>query len=360
MIRLKSVAAKRTPRWASFKIPAAILAGAAALPTPSLAVRWAPPQHQLPVDRSIPDWNPASLTIAPGEELISVGGDSVDEITFACIKRFGRQYPALSVTMDARASKFGMPALIEGRAHMVPLGRNVFPAEMKSFVEKFGYPPTAIRVATGSISVIGQTATAVVLVAKENPIKGLSFAQLDAIYSKTRKRGHAAANTWGDLGLTGAWASRPIHPFGIRPPWGIEQSVRELILQDGEWSDKIDYVAGPNELTLAAKKIEVDTGGITYAWLPNVTPGVRVVPLAETEGGRFFMPTPSNIYSHQYPLSDYIYIVVNRRPHMPLEPKVLEFLKLVLSRQGQEIVAKRGIFIPLTPDIVKQESIKLQ
>jgi phosphate transport system substrate-binding protein len=101
-------------------------------------------------------------------------------------------------------------------------------------------------------------------------------------------------------------------------------------------------------------------GGLTYALLSNVTPNVKVVPLADKEGEPFLAPTVANVYSHRYPLSRYVYIFVNRPPGKPLEPKIKEFLKLVLSREGQDVVAKEGVYIPLTPEVVREELARLE
>src|SRR6202022_4539963 len=167
------------------------------------ALKYAAAEHHLSVDSSMPSWKPGELKVVPEEDLNLVGADVMDEITLGWVKLFRKAYPKLSVTMEARASGTGGPALTEGRAHLAPVGRELLPPEEKAFVEKFGYKPLAIRVATGSLGSLGKTATAVVFVDKENPIKGLTMPQLDAIYSKTRTRGHPDVRTWGDLGLTG-------------------------------------------------------------------------------------------------------------------------------------------------------------
>jgi phosphate transport system substrate-binding protein len=265
--------------------------------------------------------------------------------------------------MEARASGTGGPALTEARAHLAPVGRELLPPEEKAFVDKFGYKPFAIRVATGSVGSLGKTATSVVLVDKDNPLKGLTMAQLDAIYSKTRLRGHADIKTWSDLGLKGEWAARPIHLYGLKPINGIEQFLKQRLLLGGEYKDDIQFVKGKgftHAFTVAAEEMGQKPGGLTYALLANVTPNVKVVPLADKEGDPFLDPNVENVYSHKYPLSRYVYIFVNRPPGKPLEPKVKEFLRLVLSREGQDVVAKEGVYIPLTPEVVREELTKLE
>src|SRR5947199_111367 len=186
--------------------------------------------------------------------------------------------------------------------------------------------------------------------------------QLDAIYSKTRRRGHADIRTWGDLGLNGEWAARPIHLYGLKPVNGIEQFLKQRLLLGGEYRDGIEFVKGKgftHAFTVAAEDMAHKPGGLTYALLSNVTPNVKVLPIAPKEGAPYVAPTLENVYSHAYPLSRYVYIYVNRPPGKPLEPKVKQFLELVLSREGQDVVAAEGVYIPLTPETVREERAKL-
>jgi phosphate transport system substrate-binding protein len=349
------------PKTTGLRLALAV-AVAALFSVPAAALKYAPVQHHLPVDPSIPAWQPGPLETEPEEEFNVVGADVMDEMTLGWVKLFRQAYPKLSVTMEARASGAGAPGLIEGRAHVAPVGRELLPAEEKAFVDKFGYEPLAIRVATGSVSSLGKTASTIVLVDKDNPIQGLTFAQLDAIYSKTRKRGHADIKTWGDLGLKGEWARRPIHLYGLKPPNGIEWYFKNRVMLGGDWKDGIENVKGQgftHAFTVAAHDMALHPGGLTYALLANVTPDVKVVPIAENDHESFVAPTTESVASHQYPLSRYVYIFVNRPPGKPLEPKVKEFLKLVLSREGQQQVADDGVYIPLNADVVREELRKL-
>lgn len=329
----------------------------------AFALKYAAVEHHIPADPSLPVWTPGPVTTVPEEELNLVGADIMDEITLGWIKLFRPAYPRLSVTMEARASGSGVPALTAGIAHLAPVGREALPKEHDAFVKKFGYEPFAIKVATGSLGSLGKTATSIILVAKSNPIPGLTFKQLDQIYSKSHKRGGEAITTWGQLGLTGEWADRPIHLYGLRPPNGIEQFVKWKVLDNGEWRDGIQNVKGQgftHAFTVASNDMHTQLGGLTYALLANVTPDVRVVPLAEKDGDPFIAPTIDTVYHHTYPLSRYVYIYVNRPPGTKLEPKIKEFLKCVLSKQGQDVVAEEGVFMPLLPEVVKEELAKLE
>ncbi len=337
-------------------------AALALLATPAFALKFAAIEHHLKADPALPKWTPGPVTVQPEEEFNLVGADIMDEITLGWVKLMREAYPRLSVTMEARASGSGVNALTAGIAHAAPVGREALPAEHDAFVKKFGYEPFAIKVATGSLGSLGKTATSIILVAKDNPIKGLTYKQLDQIYSKSHKRGGGDITTWGELGLTGEWANRPIHTYGLKPPNGIEQFVKWKVLQNGEWRDGIQNVKGQgfiHAFTVASNDMHTQIGGLTYALLANVTPDVRVVPLAEKDGDPFIMPTIDTVYHHTYPLSRYVYIYLNRPPGTALEPKTKEFLKLVLSKQGQDIVAAEGVFMPLLPEVVQEELAKL-
>jgi phosphate transport system substrate-binding protein len=342
-------------------ISLAAIVASMVMASPAFALKYAAVEHQLKVDPAIPSWKPGELTTVPEEEITVVGADVMDEISLGWAKIFRKAYPRLSVTLDLRASGAGAPGLING-SHIAPVGREMLPAEEKAFVDKFGYEPFRIKVATGSVGSLGKTATSIVLVDKDNPIKGLTLAELDAIYSKTRNRGHADINTWGDLGLGGEWATRPIHKYGLKAPNGIEWFIKIEVLQMGDYKDDIQFVKGKgftHAFNVAAEDMTANPGGITYALLANKTPNVKVVPLAEKAGQPFVAPTLENVYSHKYPLSRYVYIYVNRKPGDALEPKVKEFLRAVLSREGQDVVAKEGVYIPLTPQVVLEELKKL-
>ncbi|MBS0514484.1 MAG: substrate-binding domain-containing protein [Proteobacteria bacterium] len=357
-----------TRRVKALALAAACTAALAAVFSPSaFALKYAAVEHHLKVDPAMPTWTPAQVATVPEEELALVGADVMDELCLGWAKIFRKAYPHLSVVLDLRASGAGAPGLIAGAkapdSVIAPVGREMLPAEEKAFVDKFGYEPFRIKVATGSLGSLGKTATSIMLVDKDNPIKGLSLAQLDAMYSTTRKRGDADIKTWGDLGLTGKWATLPVHKYGLKAPNGIEWFFKINVMDMGDYKNDIEFVKGKgftHAFNVAAEDMAKNPGGITYAMLANVEPNVKVVPLSVKDGGPYIAPTLETVYDHSYPLSRFVYIYVNRKPGTPLEPKVKEFLKMVLSKQGQEVVAQEGVYIPLQPKVVKEELAKLE
>lgn len=346
--------------WARQTLLAAV--ATLALVPAAWALKYAEPAHDMKPDPEIPVWRPAPLELEPEESLAIVGADIMDEMTLGWVKMMRHAYPKLSVTMEARASGTGGPGLTAGMSDLAPVGRELLPAEHEAFVAKFGYEPTAIRVATGSVASLGKTAASIIMVDADNPIECLSLGQLDGIYSSERRRGGPAIRTWGDLGLKGEWARRPIHLYGLRRPNGIEQYFQQAVLLGGPYRDDIEFVKGKgftHAFNVAADLMKERPGGLTYALLANVQPNTRVVPLSAENGGNCVLPTTKTIYDHSYPLSRYVYVFVNKAPGKPVEPKIKEFLRAILSWEGQLQVAKDRVFLPLQPEVVREELRKV-
>jgi phosphate transport system substrate-binding protein len=319
------------------------------------------------VDPAVPTWKPAPVTSEHEDELRLVGADTLDEICFGWAKIFRRTYPDLSVTLALAGTDEAMPGLVNAKADLAPTGHEMVGDDEKAFIDKFGYEPFGIKVATGSLLSPAVISTMVVVVDRDNPIQHLSFAELDAIYSTSRKRGHADIRTWGDLGLTGAWHDRPIHTYGVRPQNGIAWFFNLNVMQRGEWKSQVEVVKGSKDASgtfvssfnVVAREMQAHPGGLSYSLLKDVKPNQRIVPISDKDGGPFVLPTRENVYGHQYPFSRFVYIYVNRKPGTALEPKVKEFLRMVLSQQGQGVIAQEGVHMPLTPAVLKEELAKL-
>lgn len=326
------------------------------------ALKYAKREHNIQADRSLPVWVPAKVETQPEEEFNVVGADIMDEMTLGWVKMMRKAYPRLSVTLEARASGSGGPALTNGIAHAAPVGRELLPAEENAFVAKFGYKPVAIRVATGSAGSLGKTAASIIMVDKDNPVRCLSLTQLDSIYSRTRLRGGADITTWGQAGVTGPLAAKPIHLYGLRHPNGIEWYFKNMVMNGGEYREGIQFVKGKgftHAFNVAAEDMAKNPGGLTYALMANVMPNTKVVPLSVETGGRCVAPTVQSVYDHSYPLSRYVYVFVHKVPGKPLEPKTKEFLRAILSLEGQQHVAADGVFLPLQPHVVREELAKV-
>ena len=295
-------------------------------------------------------------------QLSSVGADTMESLMKLWIEGFTDIYPDVHFTMEAKASGTAAPALISGAAQLGPVAREMLPSEEDAFREKYGYPPTPIAVAGGSYRTPGFTHAIAFFVNKQNPITKLSFAQLDAMFSKTRKRGYKEdITTWGQLGLTGEWADAPIHLYGLIRPNGIAHFLQIRILQGGEYKDGIhEYttVGSLPALDAIAQEIGKDRLGIGYSGLSSLTSDVKAVALTKENAGPYYVGTFEEVVSQKYPLSRFIYIYVNRSPGKPFNPLVREFLKFALSNQGQQAVVKQGVFLPLPAEILSRERAK--
>jgi len=213
-------------------------------------------------------------------------------------------------------------------------------------------------VAGGSYRTPGKTHAIAFFVNEQNPIRQLSFSQIEAIYSTTGK-----LTKWGDVGATGEWADKPIHLWGLIRPNGIAHFLQDRVLKGGEWKSGIEErttVGSLAALDATNMGVAKDPYAINYAGFGNAMPGVKTVALAARDGGPYYQGTFQEVLEQQYPLSRVIYIYINKAPGKPIDPNVREFLRFALSAAGQEDVVKEGIFLPLPPSMVQAELAKLK
>lgn len=280
--------------------------------------------------------------------LSSIGSDTLANLMTMWTEEFKRQYPNVNIQVQAAGSSTAPPALTEGTASFGPMSRAMKDKEIEAFEARHGYKPTAVRVAIDALAVY---------VHKDNPLESLTIPEVDAIFSVTRRCGHPESiDTWGQLGLTGGWANRPIQLYGRNSVSGTYGYFKEVALCSGDFKNGVNEQPGSASVVQA---VSSSLNGIGYSGIGYVTSGVRAVPLAEYEDAPAVEATPENALSGEYPLSRYLYIYVNKRPGTPLAPLEQEFLKLVLSRTGQEVVSKDG-YVPLSARLVERERRKLQ
>jgi len=189
---------------------------------------------------------------------------------------------------------------------------------------------------------------------KDNPLEKLTLAQVDAAFSKTRRRGGKNVANWGDLGLSGDWASRPISLYGRNSASGTYGFFKEHTLKNGDYRDTVKEQPGSASVV---QGVTEDRFGMGYSGIGYKTSGVKVLALAEADA--FSAGSYDDVKSGKYPLSRYLFIYVNRAPGKPLDPLVKEYLKLILSKEGQEVVVKDG-YLPLPASIVTEELKKLE
>jgi phosphate transport system substrate-binding protein len=277
----------------------------------------------------------------------SVGSDTMNNLMTLWAEQFKKMYPNVPVEIEGKGSSTAPPALCEGAANFGPMSRTMKDKEQDAFEKRFGYKPSCVRAAIDMLAVF---------VHKDNPIakKGLSLEQLDAIFSKTRKSGAPDdITTWGQLGLTGEWAAKPISLYGRNSASGTYGFFKDHALFKGDYKDSVKEQPGSASVV---QGVASDRYGIGYSGIGYRTADVAVVPLAPKKGARPVPATPENVSG--YPLARFLHIYVNARPGSDLDPLRGEFLKLIFSRQGQEAVVKDG-FMPISAGIAGMDLGKL-
>jgi len=314
-----------------------------------------------PLDPHLPIYKPVKQLAG---NIRMVGADTVEGVAQAWIEGFTKLYPEVHVTLDAKTVTPGVVALMDGTADLIPIAREPLPKEEVAFERKFGRAPFAVEVGGGPYRMPGKSPAIVFYVNKANPVDKLTLAQLDAVISSARKRGYKEdITTWGQLGATGEYAKAPIHIYGIKRPNGIPHFVELRVSLGGEFRDTTRELVSDSGLRVlykVAQSVADDPYGIGYGSLLHMGPETKALAVAEKEGGVYYQPTFENVLNRRYPLSRPIYIYLNRAPGQPLDPKVYEFLKYVLSRQGQEAVVKENIFLPLSAEAARRELNKLK
>ncbi len=297
------------------------------------------------VDAGVPEYQ---RTSGVSGNLSSVGSDTLANLMTLWAEEYKRLYPNVNIQIQAAGSSTAPPALTEGTSNLGPMSRKMKDKERDAFEKKYGYKPTAIPVAIDALAVY---------VNKDNPIKGLTIPQVDAIFSSTRKCGYPEDITrWGQVGLTGAWADRPIQLYGRNSVSGTYGYFKKKALCKGDYKNNVNEQPGSASVV---QSVTSSLNGIGYSGIGYKTSGVKAVALTKKEGRPFIEATPENAVSGKYPLARFLYIYVNKAPNKPLPPLEGEFLKMVLSKVGQNVVIKDG-YIPLPAKVVEKSLAKLQ
>jgi len=297
----------------------------------------------LAVDKDLPEYNKVS---GISGNLSSVGSDTLANMMTFWAEDFKRTYPNVNIQIQAAGSSTAPPALTEATSNLGPMSRKMKSREIEAFEKRFGYKPTAVRVAIDALAVF---------VHKDNPIKGLRIDQVDAIFSNNRKCGaNKDADRWGDLGLTGDWKGKDIQLYGRNSVSGTYGYFKKKALCKGDFKNSVNEQPGSASVV---QSVSASLNGIGYSGIGYKTSGVRALALSK-KGDNYVEANMANAISKKYPLSRFLYVYVNKHPNKALAPMDAEFLKMVLSQSGQKIVEKDG-YIPLPSSVVKKELKKL-
>jgi phosphate transport system substrate-binding protein len=279
------------------------------------------------VDDNLPEYKPVS---GISGKLSSVGSDTLNNLMTYWAEEFKNIYPNVSVEIEGKGSSTAPPALIAGTSQLGPMSRKMKAEEVDAFEKKYGYKPRIVAVAIDALAVY---------VNKDNPIQSLTLQQIDSIFSSTRKRGGQPITTWGQLGLTGEWATKPISLYGRNSASGTYAFFKEHTMLNGDYKGSVKEQPGSASVV---QGVEKELGGIGYSGIGYRTSGVRPVPIVDKAGP--VEATQANAESFKYPIARYLYIYINANPSASPDPLVKEFIRFVLSKQGQQDTAKDGYF----------------
>ncbi len=275
--------------------------------------------------------------------LKSVGSDTLNNVMTLWAESFNKEYPNVKVEIEGKGSGTAPPALISGAAQFAPMSRPMKAGEIDDFEKKYGYKPTGIRVAVDALAVF---------VNKDNPIKCLSFAQADAIFSKTRLMGGKEdIKTWSQVGVTGEWANKPISMYGRNSASGTYGYFKEVVMENGDFKDSVKEQAGSSAVVQA---IASDKFAIGYSGVGYKTADVKAIEIKAKDNGTCYDGSPENAYKGDYPITRFLYVYMNRKPGAPMEPLRNEFVKFIFSKQGQTGVLKDGYY-PIPSAIAFQD-----
>ena len=294
---------------------------------------------QVKVDERLPEYKTVQ---GVSGTIKSVGSDTLNNLMTLWAEKFKEKYPNVQVEIEGKGSSTAPPALIAGASNFGPMSRKMKDAEVDEFEKKFGYKPVAVKTSIDMLAVY---------VNKDNPIakSGLSMPQVDAIFSKTRKGGHSSdIGTWGQAGLSGAWSNSPISLYGRNSASGTYGYFKKHALFKGDYKDSVKEQPGSSSVV---QGVASDKNGIGYSGLGYKTADVATVPLAKKDGGKFIPASPDSVAD--YPLARFLLVYVNKQPGKDLDPLRREFVKLIFSQEGQEVVVKDG-YLPVSYEIAKQ------
>jgi len=294
---------------------------------------------QVQVDPALPHYKPVQ---GVSGSIKSVGSDTLNNLMTLWTEGFKKIYPNIQIEIEGKGSSTAPPALIAGTSNFGPMSRKMKDKELDEFEGKFGYKPIALPTSIDMLAVFAN---------KDNPVKGLTLPQLDAIFSKTRKLGLSEDITnWGQLGLKGEWSTLPISLYGRNAASGTYGYFKKHALGKGDYRDSVKEQPGSSAVV---QGVASDKGGLGYSGIGYKTADVIAVPLARDASSQMIPATPEYAYTGEYPLARFLYIYVNHKPGSDLDPLRREFIKYVFSAQGQEDVVKDGYF-PVTAKIARE------
>jgi phosphate transport system substrate-binding protein len=296
-------------------------------------------------------------------------------------KAFAKYQRGIKISWYLPTSAAAFAALYYNQADLV-MGHKPGFYDLLAFQRIMGHDPVEFTAVTGSYDVAGWENATVILVSKNSPLKGITLKQIDGVFGAARDGGWAGTNfrpdwargpesnirTWGQLGLTGSAAAKPINVYGFNLRYNTATDFSDKYLHASDkWNENIHgfaHIVKPDghryiEADQITDALAADPYGIGYNRFRGERPGVRRIPVAAKDGGPYVEPTIENVQNRTYPLFNEAYFYTDVKPGTKMNPMVREFVKFVLSQEGQEEVQRDGKYLPLTADVVREQLKKL-
>lgn len=289
------------------------------------------------VDPNLPDYETVS---GVSGNLTSIGSDTLNNLMTLWAEAFQGYYPNVNIQIQGAGSSTAPPAMAEGTANFGPMSREMKDGEQQAFEKQYGYKATGVGVAIDALAVF---------VNKDNPIKGMSIEQVDSVFSVTRSCGGEDITRWGQLGLTGEWANRPVQLYGRNSVSGTYGYFKDVALCKGDFKSNVNEQPGSASVV---QSVSTGLNAVGYSGIGYNTSGVRPLPLSRS-GTDYIEPSNENAGDGTYLLSRFLFVYVNKKPGEPLAPLEREFFRMVLSKQGQEIVNRDG-YVPLPAEAAER------
>jgi phosphate transport system substrate-binding protein len=268
-----------------------------------------------------------------------VGNDGMKAMLERFNALFAQTHPGFRFTMLLEGSSTGIGGLTAGVSAFAPMGREAWPSELSGFHDYFGYQPLDVHIGYGGFSHAGHKNPPAIYVNAANPLAGLTLEQITRIMTSGDTKGELTH--WRQLGVGGKWAQHAIHVYGPRDDGGLATSVRTTHM------GKLPFAGHYEALPKAADVIDAvgnDVYGIALAGFVDaakINPNVRLLPLARAEGAPFADASYASVAAGRYPYVPCLRIYLNRAPGKPMDPFAREYLRMVLSREGQAIIAQQ-------------------
>lgn len=306
------------------------------------------------VDPALPRYEPRAVVVdrsasyvTPEGSILVTGYNDMGDLIGKLVPLFTASHSGVRFALDLRGTRFAPAALASGASAFAPMGAEFSPAQLADYRARARSDPIEVRVAHASVDPRALSAPLAIFVHRDNPLASLTLEQVERTFT-------GEATRWTNLGVAGEFGPRSVHLYGLAPDRALAFSLRDLAMHQRPFAASL---AGFPQSTDVVRHVAADPSGIGFAAAMRATASVRVIAIARHAGEEPVAPTEDNIMAGRYPLDRYLLVYARR----PLEPVAREFLRLMLSREGQEAVAATPQkYLPLSAREAALERSKLE